>query len=239
HLLNHYDVHTPLTSYHKYNEVEKTPYLIDQLLLGKNIALISDAGMPLISDPGSVLIRSCHENGITATTVPGANAALTALSLSGADTRRFIFEGFLPQDNKEKAAVLDSLVNETRTTVFYEAPHRLKKTLEALYKALGDRPIALCRELTKRFEEVDVTTLSQAIAETDTKEPRGEYVLVLWGKDPEELKAETRASWEAMTIAEHVAHYEAQGLDHKAAMKQAAADRGVSKRDIYQALLDK
>ena len=240
-LLNHFGIGTPLTAYHKYNEKEKSESLIDALLAGKNVALITDAGMPVISDPGSVIVRECRNAGITVTAVPGANAALTALALSGADSRRFIFEGFLPQDNKEKAAVLESLRGELRTTIFYEAPHRLKKTLASMAEVCGEeagsRQVSLCRELTKKFETVETMTLAEAVRKYDTEEPRGEYVLVVEGRDPEAASAERSAAWESMTVAEHVASYEAKGLDRKAAMKAAAADRGVSRRDIYQALL--
>ena len=236
-LLRHYEITTPLTAYHKFNEKEKCAYLTDLLLEGKSIALISDAGMPLISDPGYILVCACREAGIPVTIIPGANAGLSALALSGMDTRRFLFEGFLSQDNKEKAAILASLENETRTAIFYEAPHRLKRTLAALAPSLGCRRIAICRELTKRFETVEVMTLPEAVAKYETEEPRGEYVLVIEGRDPEELKASEAARWEDMSVADHVALYESRGLDRKAAMKAAAADRGVSRRDIYQALL--
>lgn len=236
-LLRRYEITTPLTSYHKFNEKEKSPALIEMLCSGKNVALISDAGMPLISDPGSYLVRDCQEAGVTVTVVPGANAALTALLLSGADSRRFIFEGFLPQDNKEKAEVLERLKDETRTVIFYEAPHRLQKTLKTFHEAFGDRMIAICRELTKKFEEATSLSLKEAVALYETREPRGEYVLVLSGRDPEALAREKEAAFEAMSVADHVALYEAKGMDRKEAMKAAAKDRGVSKRDIYQALL--
>ena len=240
-LLEHFGIATPLTAYHKFNEKEKSLALIDALIAGKDVALITDAGMPVISDPGSVVVRKCRETGITVTAVPGANAALTALALSGADSRRFIFEGFLPQDNKEKAAVLEALRGELRTTIFYEAPHRLKKTLAAMAEACGEeaacRQVSLCRELTKKFETVETMSLKEAVEKYEAEEPRGEYVLVVEGRDPEAASAERSAKWEAMTVGEHVAYYEAQGLDRKAAMKAAASDRGVTKRDIYQALL--
>lgn len=236
-LLRHYGITTPVTAYHKFNEKEKSPYLVDVLLSGRNVALISDAGLPLISDPGSCLTEACREAGITITVVPGANAALTALLLSGADSRRFIFEGFLPQDNKEKARVLESLKTEMRTVIFYEAPHRLAKTLGDLAGALGRRRIAVCRELTKRFETTEILELTEAADLYKTKEPRGEYVLVLSGRDPDDLAREKQAAFETMSVAAHVALYEEQGLGRKEAMKAAAADRGVTKRDIYQALL--
>ncbi|MBQ7840523.1 MAG: 16S rRNA (cytidine(1402)-2'-O)-methyltransferase [Lachnospiraceae bacterium] len=237
-LLNHFEIHTPMTSYHEYNKVEKAYTLIEQMQAGKNVALITDAGTPAISDPGEVLVRMCHEAGITVTSLPGPAACITALTLSGLPARRFCFEGFLPSDKKEKAAVLEECAQESRTMIFYEAPHHLKRTLGELRDALGDRKITLCRELTKRFENVMPTTLDEAIAYYEGNEPRGEYVLVIGGKSREEKEKEQQACWETLSIPEHVKLYEDKGMDHKAAMKQAAKDRGVSKRDIYQALLD-
>lgn len=235
-LLNHFDIHTPMTSYHEYNKVEKAYQLIGQMQNGQNIALITDAGTPAISDPGEVLVKMCHEQGITVTSLPGPAACITALTLSGLSTRRFCFEGFLPAEKKEKAAVLKELQNESRTMILYEAPHHLVRTLEELYEALGERRITLCRELTKKFETIFPTTLVQALEYYKTEEPRGEYVLVLEGKSLEEKRKEEIASWEDMSIEEHMAYYENQGLDEKAAMKQVAKDRGVGKREIYQYL---
>ena len=237
-LLNHFDIHTPMTSYHEYNKVEKAKQLVGQLLNGQDIALITDAGTPAISDPGEVLVQMCHENGITVTSLPGPAACITALTLSGLSTRRFCFEGFLPADKKEKRAVLEDLKQESRTMILYEAPHHLVKTLEELYEALGERRITLCRELTKRFETVMPTTLERALEYYKTEEPRGEYVLVLEGKSLEKKRQEEIASWENMSVEEHMAYYEEQGMDNKAAMKQVAKDRGVGKREIYQYLLD-
>ena len=237
-LLNHFDIHTPMTSYHEYNKVEKAHYLIGQMQAGKNVALITDAGTPAISDPGEVLVALCQEAGIRVTSLPGPAACITALTLSGLPTRRFCFEGFLPPDKKEKAAVLEECATETRTMIFYEAPHHLKKTLDELLNALGDRRITLCRELTKKFETVMPTTITNAIAYYEENEPRGEYVLVVEGRDRKEMQQEAQKAWEEMSIAEHVKLYEDKGMDRKEAMKQAAKDRGVSKRDIYQALLD-
>ncbi|MBQ9143019.1 MAG: 16S rRNA (cytidine(1402)-2'-O)-methyltransferase [Lachnospiraceae bacterium] len=235
-LLNHFDIHTPMTSYHEYNKVEKAYQLISQMQNGQNIALITDAGTPAISDPGEVLVKMCHEQGITVTSLPGPAACITALTLSGLSTRRFCFEGFLPADKKEKAVILKELQNESRTMILYEAPHHLVRTLEELYEALGERRITLCRELTKKFETVLPTTLDQALEYYKTEEPRGEYVLVLEGKSLEEKRREEISSWENMTIEEHMAYYEAQGMDEKFAMKQVARDRGVGKREIYQHL---
>ena len=232
-LLNHFDIHTPMTSYHEYNKVEKARQLISQLQSGQNIALITDAGTPAISDPGEVLVQMCHENNIRVTSLPGPAACITALTLSGLSTRRFCFEGFLPADKKEKKQILEELAAESRTMILYEAPHHLIRTLEELHDALGERRITICRELTKKFETVMPTTLESALALYEKEEPRGEYVLVLEGKSHEEKRREEIASWESMSIEEHMAYYEEQGMDHKTAMKQVAKDRGVGKRDIY------
>lgn len=235
-LLNHFDIHTPMTSYHEFNKYDKAVTIIGMLKEGKNVALITDAGTPVISDPGEVLVRMCHEEGITVTSLPGPCACITALSLSGISGRRFCFEGFLPHDKKERSFVLSELERETRTMIFYEAPHHLKATLSVLYETLGDREISICRELTKRFEEIMPTTLKAALAYYDENEPRGEYVLVIAGRDPEEVITEERQKYEELSIEEHVKQYEDQGLDHKAAMKQAALDRGIPKREVYNAL---
>ena len=286
-LLRSYGIRTPVTSYHKFNEEEKSGELIGKMLRGGKIALITDAGMPAISDPGCILVRKCMEQAIPVTAVPGASACVTALALSGADTRRFVFEGFLPVDNKEKKDALSRLSEETRTIILYEAPHRLVRTLESLQSVLGeDRLISLCRELTKRFESVERMTIGDALrmygagedsgctaddaaeadsgcaaddtagADADRAEddgckakdtgrarkasfvrPRGEYVLVIDGRNPEELAQKKAAAWETMDIAAHVALYEQKGMGRKEAMKAAARDRGLSRRDIYQALL--
>ena len=238
-LLNHFEIHTPMTAYHEFNKVEKAKELVLKLLEGTNIALITDAGTPAISDPGEVLVQLCQEAGVPVTSLPGAAACITALTLSGLSTRRFCFEGFLPTekaDKKERRAILEELKGESRTMILYEAPHHLKVTLEDLCEALGDRRITLCRELTKKFETILPTTLARANAMYEKEEPRGEYVLVIEGKSREEKKREEQASWENLTIEEHVAHYEAQGIDHKEAMKLAAKDRGISKRDVYACL---
>lgn len=232
-LLNHFEIHTPMTSYHEFNKVEKARQLAEQLLNGQDIALITDAGTPAISDPGEVLVRMCLERNIRVTSLPGAAACITALTLSGLSTRRFCFEGFLPADKKEKKLVLQDLKEETRTIILYEAPHHLVRTLEELYEVLGQRKITLCRELTKRFETVFPTTLEDALAYYEKEEPRGEYVLVLEGKSFEQLRQEEIHSWETMSIEEHMAYYEKQGMDNKTAMKQVAKDRGVGKREIY------
>ena len=236
-LLNHFNIKTPMTSYHEYNKVEKAKYLIEQLLDGKNIALITDAGTPAISDPGEGLVAMCHEQGITVTSLPGPAACITALTLSGLSTRRFCFEGFLPPDKKEKKAVLEDLQRESRTIIISEAPHHLKRTLLELYGALGNRRVTLCRELTKRFETVLLTTFEDAISMYEEEEPRGEYVLVIEGKSREEFKQEQEQDWQNIPIEEHMAIYEEKGVEHKEAMKLVAKDRGISKREVYQYLL--
>ena len=236
-LLNHFEIKTPMTSYHEYNKIEKAYQLVDKLREGKNIALITDAGTPGISDPGEELVRICHEEGIEVTSLPGPAACITALTMSGLSTRRFAFEAFLPREKKERAAVLEQLRDETRTMIFYEAPHHLEKTLEELYETLGNRKMAICRELTKRYEEVMPTSMEEALAYYKENEPRGEYVLVVQGKSFEELQKEKQQSWESLSLTEHMAVYEEQGIDRKEAMKLVAKDRGISKREVYQGLL--
>ncbi len=237
-LLNHFEIHTPMTSYHEYNKFDKGRELVEQLRAGKNIALITDAGMPGISDPGEELVKMCAEAGITVTVLPGACACVTALTLSGLGTRRFAFEAFLPSDKKERQSVLEELKSETRTMIIYEAPHRLRKTLGELRDTLGNRRISVCRELTKKHETIFRTDLEAAIRHYEAEAPRGECVLVIEGRSREEMEKEKQEAWEQMTIAEHVALYEQQGILRKEAMRLAAKDRGVSKRDIYQALLE-
>lgn len=232
-LLNRFQIHTPMTSYHEYNKVEKAGQLVGLLLEGRDVALITDAGTPAVSDPGEVLVRMCHERGVPVTSLPGACACIVALTLSGLPARRFCFEGFLPGDKKEKREVLEQLASEPRTMILYEAPHHLLRTLEELRESLGDRRVTLCRELTKKFETVTPTTLELAAERYKREEPRGEYVLVVEGKSKEALRQEEIASWEAMTIEEHMDYYGRQGMDHKTAMKQVAKDRGVGKREIY------
>lgn len=239
-LLNHYEIKTPMTSYHEHNKVEKAETLIAKLKEGMDIALVTDAGTPAISDPGEVLVQKCYEEGIRVTSLPGAAACITALTLSGLSARRFAFEGFLPTDKKERSRVLETLAAEERTFVLYEAPHHLKKTLRELCAAVGgERRIALCRELTKRFEEVRRMTLAEAADWYEEQEPRGEYVLVLEGKSRKTVLEEERVKWEAMSVPEHVEYYVNQGMEKKDAMKQTAKDRGVGKREVYQALLEK
>ena len=237
-LLNHFEIKTPMTSYHEYNKIDKAYQLVTKMREGKNIALITDAGTPGISDPGEDIVRICYEEGIPVTSLPGAAACITALTMSGLPTRRFVFEAFLPKDKKEHQAVLEELKTETRTIIIYEAPHHLVRTLQELSDTLGgDRRLTICRELTKRHEEKLQMTLTDSLSYYEVNEPRGEYVLIIAGRSREEMKKEEQAGWEALSLEEHMAHYESQGIDRKEAMKRVAKDRGVSKRDIYQALL--
>ncbi len=237
-LLNHFEIKTPMTSYHEYNKIEKGHKLVQMLLEGKNLALITDAGTPGISDPGEELVQMCYEAGVPVTSLPGAAACITALTLSGLSTRRFAFEAFLPSDKKERQQVLEELKNDTRTVICYEAPHRLVKTLKELLEALGDRRITICRELTKKHETAWQTHIAEACEYYQENAPKGECVLVIEGRSREELKAEAQEQWEQMPLEAHMEHYESQGMDHKSAMKQVAKDRGVSKRDIYKMLLE-
>ena len=237
-LLNHFEIKTPMTSYHEYNKIDKAYQLVAKMREGKNIALITDAGTPGISDPGEDIVRICYEEGIPVTSLPGAAACITALTMSGLPTRRFAFEAFLPKDKKEHQAMLEELKTETRTIIIYEAPHHLVRTLQELSDTLGgDRRLTICRELTKRHEEKLQMTLADSLSYYEVNEPRGEYVLIIAGRSREEMKKEEQAGWEALSLEEHMAHYESQGIDRKEAMKRVAKDRGVSKRDIYQALL--
>lgn len=232
-LLNHFDIHTKLISYHEHNKIEKGKVLLEKLKDGKNIVLVTDAGTPGISDPGEDLVKQALEEGITVTSAPGAVAGITALIISGQNTRRFIFEGFLPSNKKERQLVLESLKNETRTVILYEAPHRLIKTLEILAEALGDRGITVTKELTKRYETVLKTSLIKAVQYYKEEEPRGEYVLILQGKDLKDIEEEDKETWAQMSIESHMTIYLNKGMDEKSAMKQVAKDRGISKRDIY------
>lgn len=236
-LLNHFGIQTSMTSYHEYNKVEKAHKLIDIMKAGKNIALITDAGTPAISDPGEVLVAMCLAEGITVTSLPGPAACITALTLSGLSTRRFCFEGFLPSDKKIRKTILDDLQEESRTVILYEAPHHLIKTLEELKGALGNRKLTICRELTKKFETIMPTTLEDALLYYQSNEPKGEYVLVMEGKSLAQKKAERIEGWMEMPIEEHMEYYENGGMNRKEAMKMVARDRGTTKRDIYQYLL--
>lgn len=234
-LLNHFDIHTPMTSYHEFNRYDKAEVLLDKLRAGQNIALITDAGTPGISDPGEVMAEKCIDEGITVVPVPGAVAAVNALIASGQGTRRFAFEAFLPADKKERKAVLEELKGETRTMIIYEAPHHLLKTLKELSEVLGEgRSLTIAKELTKKHESFVKTTFAEAIKKFESEEPRGEYVLVVAGKPMEEKKAEAAAEWSSMTVEEHLRMYIDAGMDKKEAIKKVAADRNVPKRDIYK-----
>lgn len=236
-LLNHFEIKTPMTSYHEFNKIEKARYLVEQMKQGVNIALITDAGTPGISDPGEELVKQCYDAGVEVTSLPGPAACVTALTISGMSTRRFCFEAFLPLDKKEKQWILEELKDETRTIIIYEAPHRLVKTLGELKEALGNRRITICRELTKRYEEVFRTTFEDALAFYENQEPKGECVVVIEGKSISEMREELVKSWEEMSIEEHMEHYEDQGIPQKEAMRMVAKDRGISKRDVYQYLM--
>lgn len=236
-LLNHFDIKTPMTSYHEFNKIDKAKYLVEKMKEGVTIALVTDAGTPAISDPGEELVKQCYEAGIEVTSLPGPSACIAALTLSGMSTRRFCFEAFLPTDKKERQWILEELKEETRTIILYEAPHRLLKTLGELREALGDRTITLCRELTKRYEEISQTTLDAAIVRYQTEEPKGEFVITVQGRSFEDKQAQKEKEWQEMSIEEHVVYYENQGIPRKEAMRMAAKDRGISKREVYQRLL--
>lgn len=237
-LLNHFDIHTPLTSYHEYNKYDKAKSLVRRMLEGENVALITDAGTPAISDPGEELVKQAYEAGIQVTSLPGAVALITGLTLSGLSTRRFSFEAFLPHDKKERARILEELEQETRTIILYEAPHKIKKTLEDLLQKLGNRRISIVKELTKLHETVLQTSLEEALFYYEKNEPKGEFVLILEGRNPEELKKEREEEFRELDLMEHMKLYRDKGLDKKEAMKCVAKDRGVPKREIYKMLLE-
>lgn len=237
-LLNHFEIKTPMTSYHEFNKYDKAKVLVDKLQEGKNIALITDAGTPGISDPGEVLVKMCLDEGVKVTSLPGAAACITGLTMSGCQTRRFAFEAFLPSDKRQRQQVLAELERETRTIVLYEAPHHLKATLKELYGVLGNRKLSVVKELTKKHETVFPTSFEEALAYYEENEPRGEYVLVIEGKSWKQVVEEEQSQWGQMSLEDHMKLYEKQGMDRKAAMKQVAKDRGVPKREIYQALLE-
>lgn len=237
-LLNHFDIRVPMTSYHEFNKIEKAYQLLQKLQEGKNIALITDAGTPGISDPGEELVRICCEAGIEVNALPGAAACVTSLTVSALSTRRFAFEAFLPRDKKKRGNILQELKNETRTIVIYEAPHHLLHTLEELYQVLGNRKISVCRELTKKHEEILRMSLEEAVDYYKVQEARGEFVLVVEGKSYDDIEEENRQKWTTMDLQEHMNLYESKGISRKEAMKQVAKDRGISKRDVYQQLLN-
>ena len=236
-LLNHFEINTPMTSYHEYNKIDKGHYLIGRLQEGENIALITDAGTPGISDPGEELVKMAYEAGIPVTSLPGPSAVVTGLTLSGLPTMRFAFEAFLPSDKKERQSILKELKTETRTIIIYEAPHRLLRTLKELEETLGDRKVSVIRELTKKHETAFLTSLSQAVSYYTEEEPKGECLLVLEGQKAEVLAEKLREEYEMLSLNDHMKIYLDKGMDKKEAMKAVANDRGVSKRDIYQMLL--
>ena len=230
-LINHFEIDTPMTSYHEYNKVDKAKVLVDKMLAGQTVALITDAGTPGISDPGEELVRQAVQAGINVTSVPGPAACINALIISGLPTRRFVFEAFLPSDKKERAAVLEELSHETRTMIIYEAPHRLCRTLAELAEILGgDRQIAVCKELTKRHETVYRSDIKGAVDYYNANEPRGEYVLVIAGLNREDIIRDKQDAWKEMPLEEHLKHYESQGIERREAIKLVAKDRGVPKR---------
>ena len=232
-LLNHFDIKTPMTSYHEFNTYDKASVLVEKILAGTNVAVITDAGTPGISDPGEELVKQCRQAGIKVTSIPGPAACITALTMSGLSTRRFAFEAFLPADKKERQRILTELKNETRTMVIYEAPHHLLRTLKELYEVLGERQMTLCKELTKIHERAEKSTIGELIHKYDGTEIKGEYVLVIEGKSFSEIEKEEQEEFKKMSIQEHMELYLSQGVDKKEAMKKVAKDRGISKRDVY------
>lgn len=236
-LLNYFEIKTPLTSYHEYNKYDKAKELVAKLRSGMNVALITDAGTPAISDPGEELVKQCYEAGVTVTSLPGAAACISALTLSGLSTKRFCFEAFLPADKKERQYILEELTSETRTIIVYEALHHLVKTLEVLYEVLGERRITICRELTKKHETIFSTSFSEALDYYKQVQPKGECVIVIQGLQRAEILKEQQAKWDKLSIEEHMELYLSEGIDRKEAMKKVAKDRGISKRDVYQKIM--
>jgi 16S rRNA (cytidine1402-2'-O)-methyltransferase len=237
-LLNHFNIKKSLISYHQHNEQGRSENIIDKLKEGLNIAIITDAGTPGISDPGSVIIAKCIEEGIGFEVLPGATAITTALVYSGLDTTKFLFRGFLPRENKDRRPIMEELKARTETLIFYEAPHRLLDTLEFLKESLGDRRISICRELTKLHEEILRMSLEEAIRHYKENSPRGEYVLVVEGKREEEIAQEEKAKWENLSVEEHITKYIDEGLSKKDAMKKVSKDRGISKSEVYKYSFD-
>ena len=237
-LLNHFNIKKPLISYHKYNEQGRSEDIIHQIKEGKNIAIISDAGTPGISDPGSVIVLKCIERKIEFEVLPGATAITTALVYSGLDTTKFIFRGFLPRENKDRKPIISDLTDRSETLIFYESPHRLLNTLEFLHENLGNRKISMCRELTKLYEEIIRLTLEEAIVYYQNNSPRGEYVLVIEGKSKENIEKDERAKWDSLTIEEHIRKYIDEGISKKDAIKKVAKDRIMPKSEVYKYSLD-
>jgi 16S rRNA (cytidine1402-2'-O)-methyltransferase len=232
-LLNHFEIKKPMISYHEHNRMEKGMELIHMLLEGKRIALVSDAGMPAISDPGEDLVRLCIMHGVEVIAIPGASASLTALILSGLSTRRFCFEGFLPANKKEKRERLQQLSEETRTIILYESPHRIKDTLAELQQYLGERRISVSRELTKKFEETLRGNMGEILAQFEKRQIKGEFVVVIEGVDPKDLIDKEAKKWDNITIQQHILMYIEQGMNKKDAIKKVAEDRNLPKKDVY------
>ena len=232
-LLSRLGINRPLVSYFEHNKRERGPFIVSRLQNGETCALVTDAGTPAISDPGEDLVALCAENGVVVTSVPGCCAAITALTLSGLPTRRFVFEGFLTGTKNDRQKRLSALAAEDRTMILYESPHHLRQTLSALYDAFGERRIALCREMTKLNEEVCRTTLSEALAAYETKEPRGEYVLIVEGASGKSAADDELLS---KTIPEHVAALMDEGHSRMDAIKLCAKSRHLPKNDVYQAV---
>ena len=238
-LLNHFDISKPLTSYHEHNKAQKGEILTQKLIEGTNIALVSDAGTPAISDPGEDLVKKCIEQGIRVVPVPGPAALINALIVSGQNTGRFTFEGFLSMNRRSRAEHLESLIDETRTMIFYEAPHKLTRTLDDMYKVFGDRSITIVKEITKIHEKVIKTTLGDAISYFEQNIPKGEFVLVVAGKTKEELQSEAQKEFDCMTVTRHVDSLIKGGTDKKEAIKQVAKLRNLPKREVYNSYTNK
>ncbi|MDU1414517.1 MAG: 16S rRNA (cytidine(1402)-2'-O)-methyltransferase [Clostridium sp.] len=237
-LLNHFQIKKTLISYHKHNENGKSEDIIEMILEGKSVAVISDAGTPGISDPGAILVKRCVENQIEFEVLPGATAITTALVYSGLNTDRFIFIGFLPRENKDKKKVVESVIDRTETIILYEAPHRIRQTLTFLRNQLGNRNISVCRELTKLHETIIRGTLDEVIELYNEENPRGEYVLVVDGKNEEEILMENRARWQDISIEEHIKSYMESGIEKKEAIKMVAKERGIHKSEVYKFSVD-
>lgn len=233
-LLNHYNIKKPLFSYHQHNEQGKSDQIITKLLDGKNIALVTDAGTPGISDPGSVIVRKCIEENIPFEVLPGATAITTALVYSGLDTMKFVFEGFIPRETKEKKRLIKDVRNKKETLIFYESPHRLIESLAYLNENLGNRNIAVCRELTKLHEEIYRGTIEDAYNWFSENRPRGEFVLVISGKSDSEIKAEKEEALSGISVEEHLINLINNGIEKKEAIKIVAKERELPKKEVYK-----
>ena len=236
-LLNHFEIKKPLLSYHEHSAAHVSENIIGRLQSGESCAVVTDAGMPCISDPGEDLVRKCRDLDIPVESVPGPTAMATAAAVCGIPASRFAFEGFLSVTKKQRFDHLKSVAADTHTLIFYEAPHKLRATLEDMLKYFGDRRISICRELTKKYETAYRTTFREALEHYQVEEPKGECVIVIEGKPLEQLRKEQISRWEEMEIQEHMSYYTDQGMDRKEAMKAVAKDRGITKRDVYQQLL--